>query len=105
VVHEEPGGGVDGEGLDGVEDRGAGAEAVAAAVAFDLVPEFGEFLEVALQGAVADAELAGEVGGGAGAGGEERGEVRRRRALWDPRVGILAQGTAGGRAPWSWGDA
>jgi hypothetical protein len=65
----QPRGGVDGEGLDGVEGDGAGAQAAAAAVAFDLVAELGEFLEVVLQGAVADAELSGEVGGGAGAGG------------------------------------
>jgi len=81
VVDEQSGGGVDGESLDEVE-RGAGAgEVVAAAAAFDGVPEFGEFLEIALQGAVADAELPGEVGGGAGAGGEVRGEVQEAGGL------------------------
>jgi len=37
--------------------------------------ELGELIEIAWQGAVADAELPGEVGGGAGAGGKERGEA------------------------------
>jgi hypothetical protein len=46
----QPRGRVDGERPDGVEGGGAGAEAVAAAVAFELVAEFGEFFEVALQG-------------------------------------------------------
>jgi hypothetical protein len=34
-----------------------------------------------LQGALADAELSGEVGGGAGAGGQERGEVQEAGGL------------------------
>lgn len=66
---------MDGERFDGVEGGAAGAQAVPAAVAFDGVPDLGELLEVALQGALADAELPGEVGGGAGAGLELRDEA------------------------------
>jgi hypothetical protein len=77
------------------EHGGAGAEAVAAAVAFDVVAEFGEFLEVALQGAVADAELTGEVGGGAGAGGEVLGEVQEAAGLVGSAGGHLSSGYGG----------
>ena len=87
MVDEQSCGGVDGERLDGVESGGAGAESVAAVVAFDLVAEVGEFVEVALEGAVADAELAGEVGGCAGGGGEEGGQA-------EEAVGLV--GSAGG---------
>jgi len=51
------------------------------AAALELVPELGQLLEVALQGAVADTELPGQVGGGARAGGEERGEAQEAGGL------------------------
>jgi hypothetical protein len=83
VVHEQACGRVDGERFDGIEGGAARAQVVAAAVAFDGVTDLGQLLEVALQRALADATLPGEVGGGAGAGGQECDEpqaVLRQRS-------------------------
>lgn len=102
VVHEQSGGGADGEGLDGVEGGGGAGDVVVADAAFELVPELGQLLEVALQGALADAELSGEVGGGAGARGQERGEEQEAGGLVRSAGGRLGVRVRRGRVPrWS----